>query len=161
MTETGVQSQSEFLILELAGQRYGLPALDVREIVRAVPLLPLPGAPAVVEGVINLRGQIVPVLDLRPRLHLPAKALEHTDHFVIAQVAGRLLALRVDRALALVRVAAGDVQEMPAFSGAGHAARVVKLADGLVAVQDLRDLLSPAESAELDRSLPAAEGGPP
>jgi purine-binding chemotaxis protein CheW len=161
MTDTGARPQLEFLILELGGQRYGLPSPDVREIVRAVLPVPFPGAPAAVEGVINLRGHVVPVLDLRRRFGLPAKPPEHTDHLVIAQAAGRLLALRVDRALDLVRVAADDVEDLRGFAGAGQAGWVAKLSDGLVVVQDLRALLSPDESSELDEALPAGGGGPP
>jgi purine-binding chemotaxis protein CheW len=161
MAETDARPELDILIFELGGQRYGLPALDVREIVRAVPPVPLPGAPAVVEGVINLHGKIVPVFDLRRRFRLPAKPPEHTDHLVIARAAGRLLALRVDRALDLARIAADDVEELRGLSGAERAARVAKRLDGLLVVYDLRDLLSTAESAELDEALPAGEGGRP
>jgi purine-binding chemotaxis protein CheW len=63
----------QVLVFEVAGRRYGLPADDVQELLRAVSIVPLPRAPAVVEGVINLRGKVVPVLDVRGRFRLPAR----------------------------------------------------------------------------------------
>src|SRR5262249_13161091 len=89
----------ELLICEVAGQRFGLSLAEVREIIRAVPPVPVTRAlappstgggesrarrPAGVEGLINLRGNVIPVLDVRSRLRLAAKPLEHTDHLIIA-----------------------------------------------------------------------------
>ncbi len=159
MNDTEVGPQLEFLIVEVGGHRYGLAVADVREIVRAVPPVPLPGTPEVVEGVINLRGRVVPVLDLRRRFRLPARPPEYTDHLVIARAADRLVALRVDRALDLVRVAAADVEGVGGI--APGAARVAKLPGDLVLIQNLRAVLSPAEAATLDGALPDGKGGPP
>src|SRR5436309_14010618 len=74
------QELQEVLIFEVGSQRYGLPAAGVRELVRAVTVTPLPRAPAIVEGVIDLRGTIVPVLDIRARFRLPAKPPEPPHH---------------------------------------------------------------------------------
>ena len=63
----------EVLVFEVEGQRYGLPTADVRELVRAVTITPLPNAPAVIEGVVNVRGRVLPVLDMRARFRLPAR----------------------------------------------------------------------------------------
>jgi purine-binding chemotaxis protein CheW len=157
MNDTGERTALEFLIFELEGVRYGLPVPDVREIVRAVVPVPLPGAPGIVEGVINLRGRAVPVLDLRRRFRLPARPIEHTDHLVIARATGRLVALRVDRVVDLARVAAADVEEV---EGVGPA-RVAKLPGDLVMIQDLGALLSRGEASVLDEALPVGEGGSP
>ena len=144
--KTREQQPLELLIFELGDQRYGLPVADVREIVRAVPPVPLPGVPAGIEGVINIRGNVVPVLDLRRQFGLPAKPLEHTDHLVIARVADRVVALRVDRATELARLAGADVADREGLpAGAEHLAGVAKLSGGLVLIQDLRALLARAE----------------
>jgi hypothetical protein len=60
-------NQLDIVVFEVGGQVYALPALDVHELIRAVAIVPLPRAPAIVEGIINLRGKIVPVLDIRSR----------------------------------------------------------------------------------------------
>src|SRR5882672_6593162 len=86
LTDVATLSEQEILLFEIGGERYGLPSVDVRELVRAVTIVPLPRAPAIVEGLINLRGRIVPVLDVRSRFRVPAKPLEPSDHFIIASV---------------------------------------------------------------------------
>src|SRR5205085_11996004 len=92
----------DVLVFEVAGRRFGLPAAAVKEVVRAVALAPLPKAPAVVEGVINLRGTVVPVLDIRGRFRLPQKPLAPSDQLIIARTGPRLAALHVDWAHELV-----------------------------------------------------------
>lgn len=128
------------LVFEVGARRFGLPAADLREIVRAVAIAPLPHAPAAVEGVINLRGEIVPVIDLRRMLGLPARGVVLSDHLVIAHWDSAPLALRVDRAL--------EFRSDEAGADALHA-RVVRLADGLVPVLELRELLAPEEWSAL------------
>src|SRR5881296_2430916 len=74
----------EVLVFEVGGQKYALPTADVRELVRAVAITPLPAAPAVIEGVVDVRGRVLPVLDVRARFRLPPKALDPSDHFIVA-----------------------------------------------------------------------------
>ncbi len=144
----------EVLVFEVGGQRYGLPVADVREVVRAVTLTPLPQAPAIVEGVVNVRGILVPVLDIRARFRLPAKELEHTDHLIVARVGRRPVALRVDRVLELTALDEGAVEEAEAvLPGVGYLAQVAKSPDGLVLVHDLRTFLSQSEAAALTGAL--------
>ena len=71
MSTTSTSTPREVLLFTLEAQRYALPAADVRELVRAARLTPLPRAPDVVEGLLNLRGELLPVLDLRRRFRLP------------------------------------------------------------------------------------------
>ena len=155
----------EVVVFEIGGQLYGLPASDVRELLRAVAIVPLPRAPAVVEGVINLRGQVVPVLDIRSRFRLPPRPLAPADHLIIARAGERLVALRVDRATDLVRLRTADVEDAKGLvPGAEYVAWVAKVPDNLVLIHDLRTFLSRAEAAALDEALPApaaAQGGPP
>ena len=100
----------EVLVFEVGGQKYGLPTADVRELVRAVTITPLPGAPAVIEGVVNVRGRVLPVLDVRARFRLPAKPLDPSDHFIVASAGARGVILRVDRATHLALVDEASVQ---------------------------------------------------
>jgi chemotaxis signal transduction protein len=93
----------EILAFEVAGRRFALPAHQVRELVRAVAILPVPDAPSI-EGVIDVRGEIVPVLDVRARYRLPAKGPDSADQLILATAANRMVAIRVDRALGLTRL---------------------------------------------------------
>jgi purine-binding chemotaxis protein CheW len=154
--------EQEILLFEIGGERYGLLARDVRELIRAVTIAPLPKAPAIVEGLINLRGRIVPVLDIRTRFRIPAKPLEPSDHLVVAMTGAGLVAIRVDRAMDLVRVDDRDIEEAKRIvPQAEHVAGVAKLADGLVLIHDLRTFLSESEGLALDDALRSAAGPDP
>jgi purine-binding chemotaxis protein CheW len=156
MGEDARGQQHEILLFALGDQRFGLWARDVRELVRAVAIVPLPRAPRIVEGVINLRGRIVPVLDLRSRFGLPPKELEPSDHFVVAAVGARLVAVRADRALDLIPVHLDRAQlaELEA-AGARYVAGVARLPDGLALIHDLQTFLDVRETAALDDALGA------
>jgi purine-binding chemotaxis protein CheW len=146
----------EVLVFEVAGQTYGLPIADVLELVRAVTITPLPNAPAVIEGVVNVRGRVLPVLDVRARFRLPAKALDPSDHFIVAAAGPRGVILRVDRATNLARVDEALVQSPQTLGpSAAYVAGVLKLDDGLVLIHDLTTFLSAAEAASLDEASSA------
>jgi purine-binding chemotaxis protein CheW len=157
--------EAENLIFAVGGRRYGLCARDVRELVRAVAIVALPLAPRWIEGVVNLRGRIVPVIDLRARLGLPAKSIELTDQLIVAHSDDFPVALRIDRADDLMRSEATDVaDETGAETHGPGAERVAKLSDGLAPILDLRALLSEDEWEALRQALTGAsrtakEGG--
>jgi chemotaxis signal transduction protein len=143
----------QVLVVAIDRRHYGLPALEVVELLRVVTCVPLARAPEWIEGVFSLRGTVVPVLDLRSRLGLPAKAAEPSDHLVVVWTWNRLVALRVDRAL--------ELAEPEATDGTGVTA-VVRLRDELIPLLDLRDIVSPAVSALLGSAVPlpgVLEGG--
>ena len=144
----------EVLVFEVGGQKYGLPTADVRELVRAVAITPLPNAPAVIEGVVNVRGRVLPVLDVRARFRLPAKSLDPSDHFIVASAGPRGVILRVDRATHLALVDEASIQPPQTLGpNADYVAGVAKLEDGLVLIHDLATFLSAAEAASLDEAL--------
>lgn len=149
--------RSDLLTFDLGSQRCAIALADVVEVVRIVAMAHLPDAPPLVEGIINLRGRVVPVLDLRARFGLPPKAVDLTDHLVVARAGPRLVAIRVDRARALVDVGPGDID---AAASTGNAvAGVAKLPDGLVLIHDLVTFLSAAEGERLDAAVAAADHG--
>jgi purine-binding chemotaxis protein CheW len=92
----------EVLIFECDGDRFGVPASQVSEVVRAVAVSPTPQTPEFVLGVINLRGELVTVVDARMLLSLPKAEIHHSHQFVILNCRGGLLALHVDRAIDLI-----------------------------------------------------------
>ncbi|MBI4565719.1 MAG: purine-binding chemotaxis protein CheW [Planctomycetes bacterium] len=143
------------LVFEIARQRYGLPAGDVQELARAASIVQLPKAPAIVEGVINVRGTTLPVLDIRARFRRPAKPLEPADHFVMARAKQRTVAIRADRALDLIEIPDSRIDDAKRIvPGADYVAGVAKLPDGLVLIHDLATFLSDAESDQLAGALP-------
>ena len=141
---------------ELNGTRFGMRAEAIREVYQAVTITPLPRAPASIEGLIDVRGTIAPVYDLRSRLGLSPRPPGPDDHLLIAQADGRLVVVRVDRAIELVQVPADQLEPATApDTRMAHVAGVARLPDGLVVICDLSAFLSSAESAELAAALEA------
>jgi purine-binding chemotaxis protein CheW len=127
----------EILIFLLDQQRYALPSSVVQELARAVKIISVPGAPKEVEGVIDYRGKIVPVLNLRRYLELTPKALKPTDYLIILHINQRLLAIRVDRALDVSVVDPAKNEEISASQNG-----VVHVQDGTVIVLNIVLLLT-------------------
>jgi purine-binding chemotaxis protein CheW len=145
-------SKMELLTFEIGHERFGIPLSDVREIVRAVSIVRFPNAPPVVEGIINVRGSVVPTLDIRARFNLPPKAVEPSDHLVIAFARHRLVAIRVDRVTDLMTLAKSDVEDVAGtVPGSDLITGVAKLDDGLLLIHDLSRFLSATEAEALDR----------
>lgn len=130
---------------------------DVIEVVRAVAIRRLPSAPAISLGIIDVRGEIIPVFDVRLRFGHPHKPLALSDQFVIAQAGPRRVALHVDSALGLQKLSVLAVQDAANLPNElAHVNGVAPTDEGLVLIHDLRGFLSQAEAHALDAALEAA-----
>ena len=139
----------ELLVFEVADTLCGVQTQFVREVQRAVSLSSVPEAGPQVLGAMNLRGQMVLVLDLRGTMGVSLKSVVPTDHFLVIQCDERLLAIRVDRARELVQVAASDVVESAAVMPAAHfVAQVARVGDQFIHVIDPARLCALADSAK-------------
>ncbi|HEX5959457.1 MAG TPA: chemotaxis protein CheW [Hyphomicrobiaceae bacterium] len=144
-------------VFELAGYRYAIAIAHVQEFVRLPSIVPLPKAPAIVEGVVNIRGTVVPVLDIRQRFRLPERRPHIMDCLLIARVDQRVVAFRVDRVIGLQDIDPRDIEDSSAIApGTEYLAGVAKLPDGLVLIQDLRAFLSQAEAQDIDDAIAGA-----
>jgi purine-binding chemotaxis protein CheW len=145
-----------FLLFYIETSRYAVPAESVGEIVRAVAVTALPGAPSVVDGVIDVRGTVMPVFSLRRRFGLHDRAVEPNDQFIIVRTPSRSAALHVDRAEDLIdidrRAIADPSRQM---AGAPMVGGVALLDDGLALIYDVETFLSRAESDALDSAMVA------
>jgi purine-binding chemotaxis protein CheW len=114
--QTGIDAANvELACLEVRGQTYGVDVQQVREIVRAQALTPLPRAPVLVEGVIDLRGVIVPVVDLGRALGGAPIADAAASRIAIVEIDGMAFGLRADAASEVLSVAGSEVQSPPAL----------------------------------------------
>lgn len=148
----------EILPFDVDGRRYALPLSAIREVVRAVAITVLPGAPRVVEGVIDIRGELVPVMDLRAREGFPARSIEPSEIIIVAETATRLVCFRSDGFREPVEVAGEAVRAASEVaSAADHISGIVSLPDGLVLIQDLERFLTIEEEAALDSAIMARE----
>lgn len=152
-----VTTDVDTLLFELSGVRYAVPMHDVVEVVRAVEIRRLPAAPPITLGIIDVRGEIVPVFDIRVRFGYPHKPLALSDQFIIAQAGARRVALHVDSALGLHKLTVLAVQDAANLPNElVHVAGVAPTDQGLVLIHDLRSFLSQAEAHALDAALEAA-----
>jgi len=148
----------QLVVFLIDGQRYALPLTSVTHIVSAAAVTPLPNAPAMVFGALNLHGNVIAVLDVRQRFQLPQREIGLTDQFLIAQTQGRSVALVVDEAQGLVEREASDVINAHLITpGLDPFQGVLKLDDGLVLIHDLEKFLSLDQARLLDLALEQVE----
>jgi len=147
-------NSAHLLIFALDGQRYALPLDKVARVVRAAALTPLPQAPEIVSGILDLQGEIIPVINLRKRFRLPEKAIGCDDQFVIARTPKLTVALAVDGTHGVMELSGQAVVEPEAIvKGTGYLAGVTRNPDGLVLIHDLDTLLFPAEEELISQAL--------
>jgi purine-binding chemotaxis protein CheW len=147
----------ELVVFRLDDQRYALRLGAADRFVRAVEVTPLPGAPAIVLGAIDVGGSVLPVLSLRRRFGLPEREIDVTDQFLIARTSSRAVALVVDEALGVITVPAEVVTGAGRIvPGLDHVGGVVTLDDGLVLIHDLETCLSLDEERALAKTFDAA-----
>jgi purine-binding chemotaxis protein CheW len=103
----------------IGGEDYAVDIMRVREIIPPRPITPVPRAPSFLEGVIRLRGEVIPVLDVRKRLGVPPAADERRSRFLVANVAGRRIALVVDEVCEVVRLPRREIRVAPALGDEG------------------------------------------
>ena len=135
----------------LAGETYGIAAMAVREIAKAVDVKPLPGAPSTVEGAIDYQGVTMPVIDLRSRFGLGSCCNASPAHFIIAESERGLIALDVDSVVSMMEVPAEwveiDSREPMVAKG------IVRTPDGLRVIYDVNTVLDESDAVALESVL--------
>jgi purine-binding chemotaxis protein CheW len=115
--ETG--REGKYLTFSLAGEEYGIGILKVREIIGMMTVTPVPQTPEFVKGVINLRGKVIPVIDLRLRFGLQATAYTERTCIIVVEIQGETSALPmgivVDAVSEVLNIRGADIENTPAF----------------------------------------------
>lgn len=154
MGKNPVTRMHQLVTFSLDGQCYALYLYAVERIVRAVEVTRLPKAPPIVDGVINVRGRIIPVVNIRRRFGLPMQDINLTDRLIIARTARRGVALWVDSVNGVVECPGEAVIEAgQVLPGMEYVEGVVKLADGMILIHDLDRFLSLDEENALDQAM--------
>jgi len=112
------RDSQQFLTFLLDDQEYGLEIFKIREIRGYAPITPIPNLPPHVRGVMNLRGTVLPVIDLRMKFHLPEVQYNKFTVIVIANVADKTVGLLVDAVSDVLMVADDAIREAPDFGSA-------------------------------------------
>ncbi len=143
----------QWVVFALDAGRYALPLASVERIVRAAEITPLPRAPALVLGVIDLAGRVLPVFDIRQRFGLPSRPLDPADQFLIGRTSERAVAIVVNETHGLIEHSAAVVPAGRIAANLDQIEGVIKLEDGMVLIHDLERFLSADESRALDEAL--------
>ncbi len=152
-----VVNEIQLVVFDLASEHYGVDISDVREIMRMQTITKVPGAVSCVEGVINLRGKVLPVLDLRKRLELKVANHSEESRIVVIDIADGQAGVIVDAVTEVLRVPNSSIEPpsgMIAHSNAEYLKGIAKLSDRLIILLDLHKLLSlKAISAALQQAV--------
>ncbi|HWA26056.1 MAG TPA: chemotaxis protein CheW [Lacunisphaera sp.] len=143
-TSAGTEHAGKYLTVGLANEAYGIAVLKVREIIRMLKITPVPQMPAFVKGVVNLRGRVIPVIDLRVKFGLEAAFTDRTC-IVVVQVrpaAGTTvqMGLIVDCVEEVVTLTAAEIEPTPEFGTAVDTSYLLGLAKVKGQVKTLLDI---------------------
>jgi purine-binding chemotaxis protein CheW len=144
----------QLVVFTLDDQRYAVSVSAVERIVRMVEITPVPHTPAIVLGVINVQGWIIPVIDIRKRFRLPAREPQLSDQILIARTSRRRVALVVDTVIEVVPLSAQEVvMGETILAQLDYVTGVVKRHDGLIIIHDLDRFLSLEEEQALHDAI--------
>ncbi|WP_158744816.1 chemotaxis protein CheW [Acidisphaera sp. L21] len=150
MLDTIVASakERELIAFRIAEQEFCVDIMAVREIRGWAPVTPLPHSPSFLRGVLNLRGAVLPIVDLAARLGLPATNPTARHVIIVAQVNGQVIGLLVDAVSDILTIGDGSIQPPPEVASG----RVRTFVQGLVAIEGRM-----VSFISLDRVLPRPE----
>jgi purine-binding chemotaxis protein CheW len=146
-----MNAKEQFLVFGLNGNRFAISLNFVQRVVRVVEITPVPEPPAGMRGVINVEGQIIPVIDLRHQLHLPEAEIMVSDYLIMVHNPKGRMALLVNEVLWIIERA--DHEIIPAgniFPGLGHIRGAVKVGDEIVLLPDFKTESFPVITQALD-----------
>ena len=148
------EAQREFLTFRLGAESFGIDILKVQEIRGWDEPTAIPNAPAFIKGVINLRGVIVPVLDLRMKFNLPQAEYDRFTVVIILNVASRVIGVVVDAVSDVLSLDPDEIRKAPEFASAAFDTRYITglaTVDGRMLVMvDIEKLMTAADMALVD-----------
>lgn len=151
-SEINTSESRQLVTFQLGAELYGINIMEVKEIVRVQTIRAIPNAPAYVEGIFNLRSEIIPIINLHKRFHIKKLVSSEEDDllsgFIIIDIDGMKLGIIIDRISRVVTIEKEEIQPPPQmFSGIGaeYIQGVVRQEDGYLIILDIRDLFNPKE----------------
>lgn len=147
------ESSSELLQLvsfNIGSEEFGVDILKVQEINRMVEITKVPQAPHYVEGVINLRGKVIPIVDLRKRFNLEVKEYDKSTRIVVVDIGGNIMGMVVDSVSEVLRLPSSTIEPPPEIAtgiNSEYIKGVAKLEDRLLIFLDLSKVINMNEMA--------------
>jgi Chemotaxis signal transduction protein len=150
-------TQIQLVTFQISEELYGIDIMDVKEIVRVQEIRSLPNAPGYVEGLFNLRGEIIPIISLHKRFHLKKAQIGEDDEllsgFIIIDIDGMKLGVIIDKVERVVSIEAQNIQPPPQMLsgiGAEYIQGVVNRENGYLIILDIRKLFSAKELRKIE-----------
>jgi purine-binding chemotaxis protein CheW len=162
LTPTEKKNTSQFVGFQLDDQAYAFRIEQIREIVILEKVTRTPQVPDYCEGVSNLRGSIIPIINLRTLFGLEPRPADGETRTIVVNVGERTMGCTVDMVSQVVRIPDEDIQPAPetvTADGAGYIAGFARLDDDLVIILDIDELLDPAQLDHV-RPAPASQQEP-
>ena len=155
--DTGSHREGKYLTFILADEEYGIGILKVREIIGIMTVTPVPQTPAFVKGVINLRGKVIPVVDLRLKFGMDPVAYNERTSIIVVEVQSGAdyfrIGLVVDAVSEVVNIKGEDVEDTPTFGtrlDTGYILGMAKLAGRVKILLDIDRVLNAEELKQLE-----------
>ena len=148
MTVDTAQAEKQLVVFDLASESYGVDIDAVREIIRMQEITRVPRTPEFVEGVINLRGKVIPVVDLRKRFGLAVGEENKDNRIVVVDIGGQDIGVVVDAVTEVLRIPASAIEPPSSVitsADSEYLLGIVKLADKMIILLELESVLSEKE----------------
>ncbi len=159
MAENAGLIDQQLVVFDLDNEAYGVDFGSVREIIRLREITNVPRTPDFVEGVINLRGKVIPVVELRKRFGLPGADRTKENRIVNVDVAGQEIGMVVDAVTDVLRIPSDSVEPPSTFitaADSGYLRGIVKMDDRRIFLLDLDQVLTASEQTALAEAARAA-----
>ena len=154
-----MSKSNQLVVFTLDAQNYALPLARVQRVVRMVEVTPLPKAPEIVLGVIDLQGNIVPVMSMRRRFGLAEPETSLSDHLIVADTATRSVALVVNSVTGVIERTSEEVTDTEKIvPGAQYVEGMTRLEGGILFIHNLDRFLSKKEEQQMEVLLGQAAG---
>lgn len=157
MADPADNRELQLVTFQLGNEQYGIDIMEVEGIVKVEDVRPIPNSPGYVEGIFNLRGEIIPVINLHKRFHLRRPELSEEDRllsgFVIINIDGMHLAVIIDKVSRVMTVQTAQIQsppEMLSGIGAEYIQGVIHREEGYLIILDIRRLFNVRELERLE-----------
>jgi len=154
MNDSIITDLDKILVFTLDELNFALPLANVLKVIHAVAIRSLPKAPEIITGIINVRGQIIPVADIRKRLKLAEHEIDPDDRLIITDTGKRQIALLVDSVTGIIELFPGQIASViDTLPFAKHLKGVAKMEDGMALIYNLEQFLSIDEEQLLEEAL--------
>lgn len=156
--DASTEPVGEFLTFTLGSEEYGVEILKVQEIRGYDSVTRLPGAPEFIKGAINLRGTIVPVVDMRLKFELPQVTYDDTTVMIVLSVADRVVGVVVDSVSDVIRLEHSQLRETPDLGGAIDRKFLTGIGvvdDRMLVLLDIERLMTSSEMGLVDDAIAA------